>query len=136
MEVFFYGLFMDTAILSKQGITPSNPRKGYLNDYALKIGARASLVPSKHEKAYGILMTVDPEAVKRLYAEASVSDYIPEAVNVISETNEIIPAICYNLPLESLSGTNEAYASALYALARQQGFPEDYLVKIKEFIPT
>jgi len=53
MEVFFYGLFMDVTILLKNGIKPSNPRRGYLNDYALKIGNRASLNPCKNEKSYG-----------------------------------------------------------------------------------
>ena len=37
MEVFFYGLFMDKNILKKNGINPSNHRKGYLNNYTLKI---------------------------------------------------------------------------------------------------
>ena len=50
MEVFFYGLFMDGNILLKNGIKPSNLRRGYLNDYALKIGNRASLIPCKNEK--------------------------------------------------------------------------------------
>lgn len=66
MEVFFYGLFMDRAILLQNGIKPSNPRKGYLNDYALKIGNRASLVPCNNEKSYGIVMTVDNDAIHKL----------------------------------------------------------------------
>ncbi len=130
MEVFFYGLFMDVAILSKNGIKPSNPRKGYLSDYTLKIGNRASLIPCKDEIAYGVVMTVDDEAIHQLYAEASVADYIPEEVSVITEANDAIPAICYNLPAESLTGTNELYAQSLYDLAKQVGFPAAYLAKI------
>ena len=136
MEVFFYGLFMDVTILLKNGIKPSNPRRGYLNDYALKIGNRASLIPCKNEKSYGIVMTIDNDAIHNLYAEASVADYIPEEVNIITNTNDSITATCYNLPSESLTGTNELYTISLYKLAKQEGFPDDYLEKIKKMTKT
>lgn len=130
MEVFFYGLFMDRTILLKNGMTPLNPRKGYLQDYALKIGNRASLIPCKNERSYGIVMTVDDDAIHDLYAEASVADYIPEGVTVVLDSGESVRAVCYNLPAESLSGTNAEYAEALYQLSERLGFPDDYLEKI------
>ena len=123
---------MDVSILKKNGIKPSNPRRGYLNDYALKIGNRASLIPCKNEKSYGIVMTVDRDAVHKLYTEPSVADYIPEEVNIIINANNSIAATCYNLPLELLTGTNEQYASSLYKLAKKEGFPNDYLENIKK----
>ena len=72
MEVFFYGLFMDQDILIKKGINPSNPRKGYLNNYTLKIGNRASLIQCKNEKAYGIVMEVNDEETKNSRLEKIV----------------------------------------------------------------
>lgn len=123
---------MDEAILLKNGITPSNPRRGYLNDYTLKIGNRASLIPCKGEKSYGIVMTINKDTINKLYAEPSVNDYIPEEVNIITSTNDSIAATCYNLPLELLSGTNEVYARSLYKLAKKEGFPGDYLEQIKK----
>ncbi len=132
MEVFFYGLFMDQAILEKNGVKPSNPRNGYLENFTLKIGNRASLIASENETAYGVLMTVDEQAIKGLYAEASVADYIPELVTVITENGEVVEATCYNLPLELLTGTNASYAASLHQLASQLDFPQDYLDKIKE----
>lgn len=134
MEVFFYGLFMDATILMKNGIKPSNPKKGYLNDYMLKIGKRASLVPCKNEKSYGIVMTIDDDAIHKLYSKTSVADYIPEKVNIITTTNDSITATCYNLPSESLTGVNELYAISLYKLAKQEGFPDNYLEQIKKMI--
>ena len=136
MEVFFYGLFMDVTILLKNGIKPSNLRRGYLNDYALKIGNRASLIPGKNEKSYGIVMTIDNDAIHNLYAEASVADYIPEEVSIITSTNDSIAATCYNLPSKSITGTNVLYAASLYKLAKQEGFPDDYLEKIKKMTKT
>ena len=136
MEVFFYVLFMDVTISLKNGIKLSNPRRGYLNDYALKIGNRASLIPCKNERLYGIVITIDDDAIRHLYAEASVAGYIPEEVNIITNTNDSVMATCYNLPSELLTGTNESYAISLYKLAKQQGFPDDYLEKIKKMTKT
>lgn len=134
MQVFFYGLFMDKDILIEKGIIPSNPRKGYLNDYTLKIGNRASLIPCKNEKAYGIIMEVDNEDVIKLYTEKSVADYIPEKVTIVTGSNEYLKATCYNLPLELITGTNEAYARSLYDLAEKLSFPKEYLEHIKKNI--
>lgn len=134
MDVFFYGLFMDHSILKKNGIEPSNPRKGYLENYTLKIGNRASLIPCDGEKSYGIVMTVNEDAIQSLYAEASVADYIPEEVTIITDTNDEVYATCYNLPMELLTGTNESYAASLYKLAKQENFPNEYLKKIQEMM--
>lgn len=132
MDVFFYGLFMDMDILAKNGMYPSNPRKGYLQDYTLKIGNRASLIPSKDERSYGVLMTVDAEILQELYAEPSVADYIPEEVIVHLESGDMVQAYCYNLPSELMTGTNPTYAASLHTLAKKLEFPESYLEKIKK----
>ncbi|MDN5204533.1 hypothetical protein QQ008_24285 [Fulvivirgaceae bacterium BMA10] len=126
---------MDKDILTKNGINPSNPRKGYLDNYTLKIGNRASLVQCKNEKAYGIIMEVNDEEIIKLYAEKSVSDYIPEKVEIVTESNERLIATCYNLPLELLTRTNELYAKSLYELAKKLNFPKEYLDKISKNIP-
>lgn len=134
MEVFFYGLFMDESILAKNGVAPRNPRKGYLNDYTLKIGNRASLVPLEGEKAYGIVMRVEEEQLVKLYAEPSVSDYIPEEVQVVVEGEDSVSAMCYNLPESALTGTNTSYAKSLHELAKSIGFPASYLWKIESMM--
>ncbi len=131
MKVFFYGLFMDQTILAKNGVEPTQIRKGYLNDYTLKIGNRASLLPCKNENAYGLVMSVDEIQIEDLYAEPSVADYVPEEVLVVMDDNESVKAWCYNLPEASLMGTNASYAKSLYELAKKLEFPEDYLIKIK-----
>ncbi len=133
MEVFFYGLFMDKAILIKKGIHPLNPRKGYLNNYTLKIGNRASLIQCENEKAYGIIMTVNDDEIIKLYTEESVADYIPETVEAVIEPNELLTVTCYNLPNELLTGTNKEYAKSLYDLATSLAFPKEYLSSISQF---
>ncbi|NNC95420.1 MAG: gamma-glutamylcyclotransferase [Chitinophagales bacterium] len=131
MEVFFYGLFMDIDLLEKRGLKPSNPRMACLKNYELKIGDRATLVPCKNERSYGIVMTIDEEAINKLYSESSAADYIPEEVTVVTDSNDPVTATCYNLPVESHSGSNKKYALSLYKLAKQEDFPEEYVSKIK-----
>ncbi len=131
IEIFFYGLFMDIDLLSRNRLDPKNPRQGYLQNYALKIGNRASLIPSKGDRSYGLLISVNGDRIHKLYAEPSVADYIPEEVEIHLENNETVKAICYNLPLELLTGTNESYAKSLFNLAKGLGFPVEYLEKIQ-----
>ncbi|MFY0607083.1 MAG: gamma-glutamylcyclotransferase [Cyclobacteriaceae bacterium] len=133
MEVFFYGLFMDQNLLSEKGIRTSNPRKGCLQNYGLRIGNRASLVKSENEKAYGIIMTVDRDEITELYSDYSVVDYHPEDVMIVAENEENKSAVCYNLPTSLISGTNKEYAKSLYILAKQLDLPTDYLNKIAAF---
>ncbi|MDW3191381.1 MAG: gamma-glutamylcyclotransferase [Cytophagales bacterium] len=131
MEVFFYGLFMDTAILWERGIEPLHPRKAYLKDYTLKIGERASLIHSKGDSCYGMLMVCDKYSLQKLYSEPSVAEYVPEEVNVYTDQGESISALCYNLPPELIKGTNTTYAASLLQLAKQLEFPAIYLENIK-----
>lgn len=132
MEVFFYGLFMDESILAKNGVGAINPRKAYLQNYELRIGNRASLIPAPGEISYGILMTCDQNALQRLYSESSVADYLPETVTVGTDNLGPIEATCYNLPTEKISGTNSSYVESLYQLAKRLGFPQAYLQKIMD----
>lgn len=134
MNVFFYGLFMDVDILANNDVYPTRQDIGYLQDYTLKIGNRASLIPSKNKRAYGILMTVDSDKMQDLYAEPSVADYIPEEATIVLNTGKTVAGICYNLPAELLTGTNTNYAKSLYKLAKKMGLPIDYQQTIKRYI--
>ena len=132
-EIFFYGLFMDQDLLTKKGLSPSNPRKGYVAGLGLRIGERATLVRAQNEKAYGIVMRLSAEESTALYSEESVSDYIPEQVVVTLNSGDRLLAICYNLPEHLLSGSNLAYAESLVQVAIKCGLPQDYVDVIKQF---
>jgi len=122
---------MDIDVLLKNGINASNPRYGVLNHYTLKIGNRASLVPSINEKSYGIVMSINKEDLDKLYSDPSVSDYLPEKVVIVTESNDAVKAVCYILPPTSISGTNKSYAKALHNLANRLCFPSEYLESIR-----
>ncbi len=132
MNVFFYGLFMDEAVLAEQAIVPCSAAVGYVDDFALRIAERATLVRSVGARAYGVVMDITPEQVAVLYSAPSVADYVAETVVVMPERGSPIRASCYNLPPGTLAGTNLAYAQALLVVAGKLDLPESYLAQIRE----
>ena len=132
MNVFFYGLFMDEALLARKGITPSNAEVGYVDEYALRIGERATLVSSAGARSYGVLMDISSNQAKELYSDKSVADYLPESVIVELLSGSKAEAVCYNLPVDKVTGTNKAYAQALWEVANKLDLPENYLAELKE----
>ena len=42
IDVFFYGLFMDTELLRAKGVDPVNVRSACIPGFALRIGQRAT----------------------------------------------------------------------------------------------
>ena len=132
VTVFFYGLFMDESLLAAKGITPSRATIGYVDGYRLRIGRRATLVPDRTNRAYGVLMALQTEDVRALYSEVSVVDYVSESVSVVLSDGTLESAVCYNLPERKLEGTtNLDYVRSLLLLADRLEFPESYLQHIR-----
>lgn len=82
VDVFFYGLFMDGTVLRSHKALPVNPRRGYVDGFALRIGQRAALVPSPGARAYGMIFGLTHQELERLYAEPGLEQYRTEAVLV------------------------------------------------------
>jgi hypothetical protein len=120
VDLFFYGLFMDEALLLEKGISPMNRRVASVENFSLVIGARATLVPSAGRIVYGVLYSLTHGEVDALYAEASVSTYRPEAVLAQLADGSVMPALCFNLPAPPPPGErNPQYASKLRELAER-----------------
>jgi hypothetical protein len=125
-EVFFYGLFMDAAVLGAKGIGGAVGRPGVVRDWALRIGHRATLVPDPGHVVHGMLMSLRLPDVDRLYAEASVQMYRPVAV-LAEAGGTVVPALAYVLPEPPApEERNPEYAARLRALAERLGLPADY----------
>lgn len=131
MKVFFYGLFMDEHLLAAKGIQPTRIRTGFVEDYQLRIGERATLLRQPGSRAYGVVMEIESAEATALYAEDSVADYVPESVTVELADGSRLQATCYNLPPDKVAGTNKEYAEKLLAVARRLAFPESYLEQIR-----
>ena len=131
IRVFFYGLFMDEALLASKGVRPTSFSFGYVEGFRLHIGERATLLPAQASRSYGVLMEVTADEAARLYSDPSVRDYVAEPVVVQLPDEVQESAVCYNLPASKVSGTNPEYAAALLALATRLGLPDDYLAVIR-----
>ncbi|MEO1037463.1 MAG: gamma-glutamylcyclotransferase family protein [Pseudomonadota bacterium] len=134
VDVFFYGLFMDTSLLAAKGIHAANSAVARVDGYGLRIGERATLVPDRASKAHGVVMTLNAADLAALYADKSVADYRPETVAAVLQDGTVKTVQCYNLPPGKLAGTNADYAASLLKLAQSLGLPSDYQAEIQSFI--
>lgn len=132
IDVFFYGLFMDEALLREKGLNPLNRRMAAVENFALVIGSRATLVPCAGRTVHGIIFSLAHTEVDALYAGASVSAYRPEAVLAQLTDGGVTPALCFNLPARpSADERNPEYASKLRELAARIGLPQGYASSIE-----
>ena len=84
------------------------------------------------ERAYGVLMSLQAQDVRTLYADEGVADYVAESVSVVLPDGTVESAVCYNLPTDKIEGTNSEYAKALLMSAGKIGLPDEYLQRIRE----
>jgi hypothetical protein len=132
IDSFFYGLFMDAQVLRQAGTKPSNLRRAYVADFELRIGQRATLVPSPGARAYGMLIALTHAELERLYSAPGLDLYRPEAVVAHLSEGAAIPALCYNLvqapePYER----NPEYAKRLQSVLENLGFPVEYVESVE-----
>jgi gamma-glutamyl AIG2-like cyclotransferase len=128
VDAFFYGLFMDTDILRQSGVAPLNPRRAYVEDYALHIGQRATLVPRAGSRAYGMVFALTHAELDRLYKAPVLDQYRPEAVLAHPLEGPPTPAICFNLvEAPQPHERNPDYAGRLQSALRKLDFPEEYV---------
>jgi len=131
IDAFFYGLFMDREILRKAGVVPTNPRRAYVEGFALRIGQRATLLPSAGARAYGMLFALTHSELDRLYAAPGLEQYHPEAVSAQPLVGTPMPALCYNLrEAPQPDERNPEYAARLQRALRQLDFPAEYVASV------
>jgi len=128
VEGFFYGLFMDVQVLHQAGASPSTPRRAHVTDLALRIGQRATLVPSPGARAYGMVIALTHAELDRLYGAPGLEDYRPEAVLAHPFEGETVPALCYNLVrAPEPDERSPEYAARLRSVLEDLGFPAGYI---------
>ena len=131
VDGFFYGLFMDVTVLAGSGVVPMNPRRGYVDDFALRIGNRATLIPYPGGRAYGMLVALTQRELERLYSAPGLDQYRPEAVLACRLDGGSVPALCYNLLVEPRADErNPNYAARLQQVLRDLCFPSEYVTSL------
>ena len=131
IDGFFYGLFMDSDLLRESGVAAENPRRGYADGYALRIGRRATLIPSPEGRAYGMVFALTHRELERLYSAPGLEEYRPEAILVRLLEGGELPALSYNLREPPQPGeANPEYAARLRAALSKLGFPSQYVASV------
>jgi gamma-glutamyl AIG2-like cyclotransferase len=131
IDVFFYGLFMDEALLREKGLQPVNRGVAVVENFSLVIGERATLVPCPGQTAHGVVFSLTHREVDELYSETSVSVYRPEAIVARLADGSVRPALCFNLPVPpSREERNPQYAQKLREVASRLGLPQGYVSSI------
>jgi len=131
IDGFFYGLFMDHEILRETGVEPINPRRAYVEEFALRIGQRATLIPSPGARAYGMLFALTRSELDRLYAAPGLEQYRPEAILAQPLEGTPTPALCYNLREAPLPHErNSEYAARLQRVLTILDFPAEYIASV------
>ena len=128
---FYYGLFMDDDVLRSAGIEVREPRRGFVEGFALRIGERATLISRANERAYGIAYSMPHSDIDKLYGQLGLEDYKPEGVLVNTFNGGSFAALCFNL-LEAPDENekNTAYADKLKAALNKFKFPQEYISQI------
>jgi len=129
IDAFFYGLFMDVDVLRESKVAPSNPRRAYVADFALRIGQRATLLPAAGARAYGMLIALTHRELERLYTAPGLEQYRPEAVLAQTLGGTLVPALCYNLR-EAAHERNPDYATRLQGVLSKLNFPPEYIAAV------
>ncbi len=127
VESFFYGLFMSVEVLRQSGARPVDPRRSYVDGYRLAIGERATLIPCHGGRCYGMLIGLTYAELDRLYGSPGLTDYRPAPVLAQTVGGTAVPALCYILPAPPRERANAGYAARLQELARELGFPAEYV---------
>ncbi len=131
IDAFFYGLFMDGDILREGGVTPVNPRRAYVDGYALRIGQRATLLPQAGARAYGVVFALTHADLERLYAAPGLEQYRPEAVVAQPLEGPAVPALCYTLrEAPRPDERNPEYAARLQRVLSKLDFPTEYVASV------
>lgn len=131
IDSFFYGLFMDSEVLLANQVTAADPRRAYVDSFALRIGRRATLVPAPGECAYGMVYALTHDELARLYSAPGLEHYRPEAILACLLEGETVPALCYNLREAPGPGeTNVEYATRLRTALARLDFPPEYVASI------
>lgn len=138
VAVFFYGSYMNPAVLAEAHLTPTDIEVAELPDYEIEIHPLANLVHSEGQRVFGVLTHATHAQLERLYAHARDvlgGTYLPHPVLVETQSGDLVPAFCYIASeLEPREATRD-YVDRILAPARAHGFPSWYVERIESFRP-
>ena len=132
VEAFFYGLYMDPALLESTGFKPSDPRLARIEGYKLELNGVAKIVPSDGANVWGQLIKLSQADLEAMYSFETTKMYRPEKFTIILANGEEIEAGCYNAPADESAVFNDEYLGKLIKAAERLGLPGDYIQTLEK----
>jgi hypothetical protein len=135
---FFYGSYMNRAVLAEAGLEPGPFEVARLPGYDIRIAPRANLVASSEHSVHGVLAEATHAELARLYAHARDvlgEVYLPHPVLVETRGGAWRPALCYISASMAPRAPERDYVDRIVGPARQLGFPESYVSRVEGFRP-
>ncbi|HET8624905.1 MAG TPA: gamma-glutamylcyclotransferase family protein [Gemmatimonadales bacterium] len=132
VAVFFYGSFMDRALLAARGYAPTDLAVARLPAFDIRFTPLATLAPAgPRTSVYGLLATATHAELERLYGEGWVSSYRPEAVIVRTGAGKRLPALVYIAWGPTPPPPSDSYIQHVLGPAREHRFPARYIEHIE-----
>jgi hypothetical protein len=133
---FFYGWFMDPALLKDKGLSPSDPVVAKLPNYKFILGQRASMISCNGQETWGTLIELEQQELDQLYSEPSVKDYVAIDVTCEDKLGRKISAKTYILPGDYKIYPPEStdYARTLYDICEKLKLPKKYMTTLTSLI--
>jgi cation transport regulator ChaC len=134
--VFFYGSFMNPAVLAKADVHSTDRQMARLDGWELRIASRATIVPVPGVSVYGIVARLTHPEIEKLYTKDwfAFGPYVPEAVQVTPASGDPVPALCYVAWQLADGKPGREYLDKMLSVAREYSFPEDYVRRIQSFV--
>ena len=127
---------MDVKLLRSQGVAPRNPRRAFVDEFTLRIGRRATLIPAAGARSYGMVIALTHDEILQLYSAPGLEHYRPEAVLAHTMSRDI-PALCYNLAEPPAAAEqNPEYLAKLLSVLRALKFPPEYISSVARMTST
>lgn len=136
--VFFYGSYMNFAVLREVNLVPEEWEVARLDGFDIRIAPRANLVRSDERCVYGIVAKATHAELGRLYTHAHDvlgEIYFPEAVLVQTKAGLWRPALSYLSPAMNSRPADGAYVERIVTPAREFGFPDWCIARLESFRP-
>ncbi len=138
VPVFFYGSYMDPAVLAEVDLRPERFEVARLDNHEIEIRPLANLRRASGRSVYGLLTWATHAELERLYAHARDvlgGRYLPFPVVVETAAGQHEPALCYMATSLPPRSPERAYVERILAPAREFRFPGWYVERLESFLP-
>lgn len=131
VEAFFYGLYMDPALIESLGFDPVSVEKAKVSSYALDLFGSAKIIPREGGVVWGNIIELSQSDLMAMYSFESTKNYSPELIQASDINGNDKLVNCYNLPESGNEPFNSEYHLKLLKLLKELDFPVDYIASLE-----